>query len=55
MKQIISGKGKQIILGAEIGFLAGMRGWPHWLAQTFVHLGDRKADLAQMGAERTGG
>lgn len=31
VKQVMSGRGKQIILGGGLGWLAGARGWPHWV------------------------
>jgi hypothetical protein len=55
VKQVLSGKGRQIILGAEIGWLAGIRGWPHWLSQAMIHSSDGKIKLAQLGTEKTGG
>ncbi|KAK5175778.1 uncharacterized protein LTR77_000918 [Saxophila tyrrhenica] len=55
VKQVLSGKGAQLIMGAETSFLAGIRGWPHWLAQTIIHATDGQANMAQKGAERTGG
>jgi len=55
VKQIISGKGKQLILGADTSLVAGIRGWPHWLAQTVLHSTDGQVNMAQQGMERTGG
>lgn len=55
VKQVLSGKGKQLIIGAEIGWLSGLRAWPHWVAQTFIHLSDGQVVLAEVGTEKTGG
>ena len=50
--QIISGRGRQIILGAEVGWLNGIRAWPHWLAQALIMSQDGAVDIAQIGEER---
>ena len=58
VKQVMSGNGAQLVLGADISLVAGIRGWPHWFAQTVLHSTDStvaKAALAQKGLERTGG
>lgn len=31
VEQVLSGRGKQIILGGGLDWIAGARGWPHWL------------------------
>lgn len=33
VKQILSGRGAQIILPREFTLLAGLRGWPHWFQE----------------------
>jgi len=55
VKQILSGNGRQIILGADIGFLSGIRGWPHWLAQAIIHAAGGRVKLVEKGTEKTGG
>lgn len=30
--QVLSGRGKQVILGGGLGWISGVRGWPHWLS-----------------------
>ncbi|KAM0718375.1 hypothetical protein Q7P37_005445 [Cladosporium fusiforme] len=32
VKQVLSGRGQQIILGGGLGWISGLRGWPHWLS-----------------------
>jgi hypothetical protein len=53
--QVLSGKGRQIILAGDLGPVASIRGWPHWLSQTLIHLTDGKVELAKPGIEKTGG
>ncbi|KAK3704871.1 hypothetical protein LTR37_013562 [Vermiconidia calcicola] len=55
VKQILSGKGRQIIVGGGTGWLAGIRAWPHWISQAILRSGDNKIKLADVGTERTGG
>ena len=54
VNQILSGKGRQIILGAETSWLAGIRGWPHWISQPLIHSSDGKVKLADEGMEKGG-
>lgn len=41
VKQVLSGRGKQIILGGGVGWIAGIRAWPSWLSGGLTILGGR--------------
>lgn len=55
VKQILSGKGRQIILAGDLGPVSTIQAWPRWLSQLLIRLTDGKVELAQKGAETTGG
>jgi hypothetical protein len=54
VKQILSGKGRQINLGADIGFLETARAWPFYISKGLGQFG-RASRIAEVGKEQTGG
>lgn len=46
IKQIISGRGKQIILAGNLGPAVYLRSLPHWLSQAIFQLGDARAKVS---------
>lgn len=53
VQQVLSGKGKQIILGGDTGWLSGLRAWPHWLGQGLLQSMDSQLPrLAELGTEK---
>lgn len=53
VKQILSGRGRQIVLGGGFGFMSASRGWPHWLSDLLTQLAEsgRKPSMARKGEE----
>lgn len=53
VQQVLSGKGKQIILGGDTGWLSGLRAWPHWAGQALLQSMDSTMPrLAAVGTEK---
>ncbi|CZT25480.1 related to a retinal short-chain dehydrogenase/reductase [Ramularia collo-cygni] len=46
IKQIVSGRGKQIILAGNLGPAVYLRSFPHWLSQAVFQLGDLQTKKA---------
>lgn len=42
VSQVMSGRGAQIFVPRAYGLLAGLRGWPHYITQTLVRLGENE-------------
>ncbi|KAK3071634.1 hypothetical protein LTR53_008276 [Teratosphaeriaceae sp. CCFEE 6253] len=56
VRQILRCRGGQVVLGGDIGWLAGIRSWPQWLQQTLIRTtdgGHRRGQAAKEG--KTGG
>lgn len=47
IKQIMSGKGKQIILAGNLGPAVHLRSLPHWLSQAIFQLGDSRNRVSE--------
>lgn len=53
VQQVLAGKGKQIIIGGGIGWLSGLRAWPHWAGQALLQSMDRTLPkIAEVGTEK---
>ncbi|KAK5115228.1 hypothetical protein LTR62_001428 [Meristemomyces frigidus] len=40
VRQILACKSGQVVLGGGMGWLSGLRGWPQWVQQGFMHVSD---------------
>jgi len=53
VKQVLSGKGKQLVIGGRLTPVAGIRGWPQWLQQFALGSANRRDRrvLSKAGAD----
>lgn len=47
IKQIMSGRGKQIILAGNLGAIVYLRSLPHWISQAILQLGDKRNKVSR--------
>lgn len=53
IQQVLSGRGKQLILGGDTSWLSGLRAWPHWFGQALLHSMDRRLPkIVPLGTEK---
>ena len=51
VKQVLSGRGRQIILNAGNNWQDGIGSWPHWIKEALTRSGEGKVTLSKAGEE----